>query len=101
MNNYDIVLLVHERLSEIGVCKYVKTRKGYHIFLNDTLIAIVCNHFLYVKYTMEGRALLDRPVILPPYAGAVYHIRISDVKHFSDWVQLAEITYKALTKMPC
>jgi hypothetical protein len=87
-------------LSEIGVCNYIKTRKGYKIFLNDTLIAIVCNQFLYMKMTLEGRALLDRPVILPPYIGAVYHIRISDVKNFSDWVQLAEITYKSLSKMP-
>ncbi len=96
MKNHEIAKIVCERLSENGNCDCRLTKRGYTINFNNLPIAIVCNQFLYVRWTLQGRALLDRPAVLPPYEGAKYHIRIKDLDHDEIWIPLIQETWKAI-----
>lgn len=42
----------------------------YAIYVDDKLVALVCDDQLFVKPTPAGRALLGTPVEAPPYPGA-------------------------------
>ncbi len=50
----------------------------YAIYLENKVIALVCDNQLFVKQTKVGRALLQTVVEFPPYPGAKNHFQISE-----------------------
>jgi TfoX/Sxy family transcriptional regulator of competence genes len=55
---------------------YKKMFGEYAIYLNEKVIALVCDNRLFVKPTSEGREILGTPEENPPYPGAKPHFEV-------------------------
>ena len=55
---------------------YKKMFGEYAIYLNDKVVALVCDNRLFVKPTSAGREILGTPEENPPYPGAKPHFEI-------------------------
>jgi TfoX/Sxy family transcriptional regulator of competence genes len=77
--------------SDIGFVDYVRDQIGaagnvavkkmfgeYAIYLDDKVVALVCDNQFFVRPTAAGRALLGRVTEAPPYPGAKPHLLITD-----------------------
>ncbi|HET6432720.1 TfoX/Sxy family protein [Dyella sp.] len=78
--------------SDVGFVDYVCEQAGlgaalsyrrmfgeYALYLDDRVVALVCDNMLFVKPTEAGRALLDAVDEAPPYPGARMHWRMDAV----------------------
>lgn len=57
---------------------YRKMFGEYALYLDDKVIAFVCDNLLYLKPTEEGRAALGTVSEHPPYPGAKLYFRLGD-----------------------
>ena len=67
---------VCEQLRGSGRITHRKMFGEYAIYLDEKVVALVCDNQLFVKPTTGGRALLGGPVEAPPYSGAKLHFLI-------------------------
>ena len=85
-----------------GLEKHLSYRKmfgEYALYLDEKVIAFVCDNHLYVKPTAEGRAVLSTVSEHPPYPGGKSHFRIGDELDDRDMLQrLFRTTAHALPK---
>jgi TfoX/Sxy family transcriptional regulator of competence genes len=57
---------------------YKKMFGEYALYLEGKVIGLVCDNQLFLKPTLQGKALLSVVSEHPPYSGAKPHFRISD-----------------------
>lgn len=57
---------------------YRKMFGEYALYLDEKVIAFVCDNLLYLKPTDEGRAVLGTVSEHPPYPGAKLYFRLGD-----------------------
>jgi TfoX/Sxy family transcriptional regulator of competence genes len=69
---------VCEQVNLPGRISYRKMFGEYAIYLDDRVVALVCDNQLFVKPTVAGRAILGAVSEHPPYPGAKPHFRIVD-----------------------
>ena len=48
------------------------------LYLDDVLVAMICDDRLFVKPTTAGHEMLGDPELAPPYPGAKDHFLLSD-----------------------
>lgn len=63
-----------EQLDGAGAVRARKMFGEYAVYLDDKVIALVCDDTLFVKNTPGARALLSDPEEAPPYPGAKPHL---------------------------
>ncbi|AND67902.1 hypothetical protein ATSB10_04480 [Dyella thiooxydans] len=78
-SDVDFVAYVCEQAGLGGALSYRKMFGEYALYLDERVVALVCDNMLFVKPTTAGRALLDTVEEAPPYPGAKPHWRMDDV----------------------
>ncbi len=68
---------VCEQANLAGVVSYRKMFGEYAVYLDEKIVALVCDNQLFVKPTAEGKAILGAVSEHPPYPGAKPHFRIA------------------------
>lgn len=66
----SFVEYVCDQLDGVERVTYRKMFGEYAIYVGEKIVGLVCDNQLFVKATDAGRALLDEPVLAPPYPGA-------------------------------
>lgn len=84
-------------LDQMGGAGAVSAKKmfgEYGVYLDEKMVALICDDTLFVKPTKGGRAYLEHPVEAPPYPGAKPCFEISgDLCEDRDWLsQLITLT---------
>ena len=71
----------------------------YAVYLDDKVVALVCDNQVFVKPTTAGRAFLDRVVEAPPYPGASLYFLVDEALESPQEVaQLIRITARELPR---
>ncbi len=83
--------------SDAGELSFKKMFGEYAIYLNEKIIALVCDNQLFLKPTKAGAEVLKNVVEAPPYPGAKAHFLISDNLEDRDLMsQLFKVTENEL-----
>ena len=69
-------------------------RSGF--YLDGKLVGVVCDDTVYIKPTEAGRALLEQPVLAPPYAGSRDYFRLDDIEDREAMAALLRAGWEAL-----
>lgn len=69
---------VCDQARDAGRVSFKKMFGEYAIYLENKVVALVCDNQLFVKPTKAGRALLQTIVEEPPYSGAKNHFLIGE-----------------------
>ena len=96
--NDDFVQYVIDQCSGAGEISVKKMMGDYCIYCDGILFGTVCDNNLYVKVTEAGKAILDNPVLRPPYEGAKDYLYIYDVDDSDTLTSLIKTTLTALPK---
>lgn len=78
-SDVDFVAYVCEQAGLGGALSYRKMFGEYALYLDERVVALVCDNMLFLKPTTAGRTLLDTVQEVPPYPGAKPHWRMDDV----------------------
>ena len=80
---------VCEQVRDAGQVAFKKMFGEYAIYLENKVVALVCDNQLFVKQTQAGRALLKTVVEAPPYPGAKAHFLIGE--HIEDQALMSQL----------
>lgn len=69
---------VCDQVRDAGRITFKKMFGEYALYLENKVVALVCDNQLFVKPTQAGRALLKTVVESPPYPGAKPHFLIGE-----------------------
>jgi TfoX/Sxy family transcriptional regulator of competence genes len=69
-SDLSFIEYVCDQLHDVGRVTYRKMFGEYAIYIGEKVVGLVCDNQLFVKSTDAGRALLQKPVMAPPYPGA-------------------------------
>ncbi|MEZ5501007.1 MAG: TfoX/Sxy family protein [Steroidobacteraceae bacterium] len=72
--------MIHYICDQAGLGKRLVYRKmfgEYALYVDDKVIALLCNDQLFLKPTAEGKAHLGEVVLAPPYPGAKDHFLLA------------------------
>jgi DNA transformation protein len=75
-SDLSFVEYVCDQLHDVERVTYRKMFGEYAIYVGEKVVALVCDNQVFVKQTDAGRALLQKPVMAPPYPGAKPAFRI-------------------------
>jgi TfoX/Sxy family transcriptional regulator of competence genes len=92
----EFKLYIEDQLSEIPHIRLKKMFGEYGLFLEDKMVALLCDDNLYIKPTEEGIKLLKEIEYAPPYKGAKPYFLIENTDDRQLLRQLIEITFEAL-----
>lgn len=96
-SDQDFVDYVCEQAGLGTALSYRKMFGEYALYLDERVVALVCDNMLFVKPTAAGRALLDDVEEAPPFPGAKPHWRLDAVLDDGDGLrQLLRATAAAL-----
>ena len=95
-SDMEFVEYVVGQLSELGEIRYKKMFGEYGIYLQEKLVALVCDNQLFVKPTESGRAFLKSVKEEPPYPGAKPSFLIEELENRELLRELIEITWLEL-----
>lgn len=97
--------------SSAGFVEYVRDQIGlgdalgarkmfgeYALYLDERMVALVCDDMLYVKPTDAGRALLDEVDEVPPFPGAKLWWRMDDL--LDDGERLRRLLHATAAALP-
>ena len=70
----DTIAFIAEQLAGAGAVSTRKMFGEYAVYLDGKVVALVCGDSLFVKPTPGALAVVDEPVMGPPYPGAKPHI---------------------------
>ena len=68
-SDLSFVEYVCDQLHDVEQVTYRKMFGEYAIYIGEKVVGLVCDNQLFVKATDAGRALLQNPVMAPPYPG--------------------------------
>ncbi|MES1187820.1 MAG: TfoX/Sxy family protein [Myxococcales bacterium] len=93
--NVDFIV---EQMAEARDVSARKMFGEYAIYCRGKLIALFCDHQLFIKPTNAGRAFLGKPKEAPPYPGAKPYFLIGgDQSEDGEWLsELARLTEREL-----
>lgn len=69
---------VCDQVRDAGRITFKKMFGEYALYLENKVVALVCDNQLFVKPTQAGRALLKSVAESPPYPGAKPHFLIGE-----------------------
>ena len=69
----------------------------YGVYLDEKIVALVCDNKLFIKPTEGGRSFIGKPVEAPAYPGAKMSFLIEDKLEDREWLcELVGITAREL-----
>jgi TfoX/Sxy family transcriptional regulator of competence genes len=78
----------------------VSTRKmfgEYALYLENKVVALICDDQFFLKPTEAGAKLLDAPAMAPPYPGAkLYYVLVDELEQREVLKRLVQATANAL-----
>lgn len=90
---------VCDRARGVAGLAWKKMFGEYALYVEDKVVALICDNPLFVKPTAAGRELVDPVDEAAPYPGAKLHLRVSDEIDDPDALQrLLRVTATALPK---
>jgi TfoX/Sxy family transcriptional regulator of competence genes len=96
-SDQSFVDFIVEQIDITEEVRYKKTFGEYTIYVNNKVVALVCDNSLFIKPTESGRKFIGDVVEVPPYLGAknsfLIEVEIKDVEWLSE---LVTITYNEL-----
>jgi len=93
----DFIIFVAEQIASAGRVRYRKMFGEYALYLDEKVIALVCDNQLFLKPTQAGRILLgDSPTYAPPYPGAKPYFLLEFLEDADLLVELAQATAQEL-----
>ena len=95
-SNTDFVQYIVDQCSGAGEITAKKMFGEYGIYCDGKIFGLICDDCFYVKPTEEGRHLLKRIDMRPPYEGAKEYFYIADVDDHEYLSALVRETCKAL-----
>lgn len=96
-SNLDLVQYIVDQMARAGEITFKKMFGEYGLYCEGKFFAMVCDDRLFFKPTEAGRALLETPVLLPPYPGAKPCFYIADVDDHELLVALTKATCSGFT----
>jgi TfoX/Sxy family transcriptional regulator of competence genes len=93
----DFIEYVREQLAGAGAVSYRRMFGEYAVYLDDRVVALVCDNQLFVKPTAGGRAFLGSVTEVPPFPGASMYFLVDEaLESPQDVAQLIRITAREL-----
>ena len=93
----DFIEYVREQLAGAGAVSYRRMFGEYAVYLDDKVVALVCDNQLFVKPTVAGRAFLGTVIEAPPYPGASMYFLVDEALESPQEVaQLIRLTAREL-----
>jgi TfoX/Sxy family transcriptional regulator of competence genes len=77
---------VCDQMRGAGAISSRKMFGEFAVYCDGKVVALICDDQLYVKPTLDGRALLGDAVEAPPYPGAKPHFLVSDRVDDREWL---------------
>lgn len=82
-----------DQIVKVNEVTFKKMFGEYAIYVNDKIVALLCDNQLFVKPTVGGRALIGNVEEAPPYPGAKMCLLIKDRIEDSEWLsELIRVT---------
>jgi DNA transformation protein len=66
-----------DQLSSIDSVRSRKMFGEYALYCGEKVVALVCDDQLFVKPTEQGKGLLDKVALVPPYPGAKPYLLVN------------------------
>ncbi len=82
----DFTQFVADQLSPAGDIRYKKMFGEYCLYLNEKVLAFICDDKLLIKPTASGRAYIGDPVLAKAYPGSKDYFLIEDRLDDQDWL---------------
>lgn len=96
-SDLSFVQFIVDQIGGDGRVSFRKMFGEYAIYVNEKVVALVCDNQLFVKPTPGGRAFVGEVVEAPPYPGAKNCLLVGDRIDDSDWMRdLVRITAEEL-----
>ena len=96
-SDQSFVDFIVEQIDITEEIRYKKMFGEYALFVNNKVVALICDNSLFMKPTKNGREFIGDVVEAPPYPGAkdsfLIEAEIEDVEWLSELVSL---TYNEL-----
>ena len=93
----DFIAYVREQLAGAGAVSYRRMFGEYAVYLDEKVVALVCDNQLFVKPTAAGRAFLGSVVEAPPFPGATLYFLVDEtLESPQEAAQLIRITAREL-----
>lgn len=89
---------VCEQAGLAGQLSFKKMFGEYALYLDEKVIALVCDNQLFVKPTAAGKRLLGDVVEAPPYVGASLYFLVSEP--FDDGSALRRLFIETAAALP-
>lgn len=99
-SDQDFVEYVCEQAGLGAALSLRKMFGEYALYLDERVVALVCDNMLFVKPTDAGRALLDDVDEVPPYPGAKPHWRMDALLDDGDRLRQLLITTASALPLP-
>ncbi len=94
----DYADYIVEQLQAAGAVRSRKMFGEYAVYLDDKVVALICDNQLFVKPSDAGRAFIGEVEPAPPYPGAKPHYLIDDRLEDGDW--LSELIRRTAAELP-
>lgn len=96
-NDQDFIDFIVDQVQNGCNLTYRDMFGGTTLYLNDKVVALICDNQLFIKPTEAGRAYIGIAVEAPPYEGAKNSFLIEDEIEDAEWLtELFVITEKEL-----
>jgi len=98
----DFALFVTEQMSGAGPVSSRKMMGEYVVYLEEKVVALICDNRLFIKPTEAGRTFIEQSTLAPavqapPYPGAKPFFLIEEKLEDRDFLaQLLQVSYKEL-----
>jgi TfoX/Sxy family transcriptional regulator of competence genes len=92
----SFIHFVLEQVQGLAGVRYKKMFGEYALYLEEKVVALVCDNQLFIKPTPQGRKFIGEAIEAPAYPGAKPSFLIEDLEDSAWLTQLIQITAKAL-----
>jgi len=97
-SDLSFVEYVRDQMHGAGAVTFRKMFGEYALYVDEKVVALVCDNQLFVKPTASGRALLGAVTEAPPYPGAKPQLLITE--QLEDQQLIVELIRATAAKLP-
>jgi len=97
-SDLSFVEYVRDQMHGAGAVTFKKMFGEYALYVDEKIVALVCDNQLFVKPTVAGRALLGTVTEAPPYPGAKPQLLITE--QLEDQQLIAELMRTTAAELP-
>ncbi len=97
-SDLSFVEYVRDQMHGAGAVTFKKMFGEYALYIDEKIVALVCDNQLFVKPTVAGRALLGAVTEAPPYPGAKPQLLITE--QLEDQQLIVELIRATAAELP-